>query len=146
MPDLSVQGVEALESENEVLIDWSVFAEVRRELGASFVRILGYFQEDGEKAVATIEDAMHRRDVAALILPSHTMKSEARQFGAEPLAQLAEDIEFAARRGMEARFFPDDILPQVARLRPLYRSSIDLLVKEANPLVARRPAAFGRRA
>ena len=42
------------------------------------------------------------------------MKAEARQFGAEPLAALAEEIEFAARRAIEGRFFPDD-LPRKSR-------------------------------
>ena len=123
------------------LIDWEVFFSAREELGAGFARILGYFREDGEKSVARIEEAMHRRDAAALVLPAHTMKSEARQFGAEPLAALAEEIEFAARRSVEMRLFPDELVPQVARLRPLYTRTMELLEDEANPLRRRRPAA-----
>ncbi len=125
------------------IVDWTKFAQMRSELGASFVRILGYFREDGEKAVAKIEEAMHRRDAAALVLPAHTLKAEARQFGAEPVAELAEEIEDAGRRGVELRFFPDDILPQVAKLRPLYMKTIGLLEEETNPLVARRAAGRG---
>ena len=125
------------------LVDWAKFSQMRSELGASFVRILGYFREDGEKAVARIEDAMHRREAADLVIPAHTMKSEARQFGAEPLGQLAEEIEVAARRALESRLFPDQILPQVARLRPVYQGTIALLEQETNPLAVRRPG-FGR--
>ena len=127
-------------------VDWSTFASVRAELGANFVRILGYFREDGEKSVAKIEAAMHAKDAAAMILPAHTMKSEARQFGALPLAMLAEEIETSARHGIEMRLFPDQILPQVAQLRPLYRHTIELLEDRANPLLQRRPNGFGRRA
>ena len=126
--------------EAAAIVDWAKFAQMRAELGASFVRILGYFREDGEKAVAKIESAMHGRDAAGLVLPAHTLKAEARQFGAEPIAELAEQIEEAARRGVESRFFPDDILPQVAKLRPLYAQTMGLLEEETNPLVARRPA------
>ena len=126
------------------LVDWGIFSQMRTELGASFVRILGYFREDGEKAVAKIEEAMHRRDAAALVIPSHTMKSEARQFGAEPLGALAEEIELAGRRAVESQLFPDHILPEVAKLRPLYSQTIDLLEQETNPLVARRQA-FGKK-
>ena len=122
------------------LVDWVIFSEMRTELGASFVRILSYFREDGEKAVSKIEEAMHRRDAAALVIPAHTMKSEARQFGAEPLGALAEEIEFAARRAVESGLFPDHILPDVAKLRPVYVETIDLLEQETNPLVARRQA------
>ena len=120
------------------VVDWTVFCAARSELGAGFARILGYFREDGEKAVARIEAAMLARDTAGLVLPAHTMKSEARQFGAEPLGALAEEIEFGARRAIEMGFFPDDLLPSVARLRPLYVETITQLEAEANPLVRRR--------
>ncbi|HEU0135230.1 MAG TPA: Hpt domain-containing protein [Allosphingosinicella sp.] len=120
------------------VVDWTVFCAARSELGAGFARILSYFREDGEKAVARIEAAMHGRDTAGLVLPAHTMKSEARQFGAEPLGELAEHIEFRARRAIEMGFFPDDLLPAVARLRPLYLETIAQLEAEANPLVRRR--------
>jgi len=127
------------------IVDWSKFAQMRSELGANFVRILGYFREDGEKSVARIEEAMHSREIAAIVLPAHTMKAEARQFGADTLADLAEEIEMAGRRALESHLFPDDILPQVARLRPLYHRTIVMLEDETNPLAQRR-GAFGKKA
>jgi hypothetical protein len=48
-------------AEANPVVDWSVFQQTRAELGPGFVRILGYFQEDGEKSVAKIEDAMRAR-------------------------------------------------------------------------------------
>ena len=122
------------------VIDWMVFCTARSELGAGFARILSYFREDGEKAVSRIEAAMQGRDTAGLVLPAHTMKSEARQFGAEPLGALAEEIEFTARRAIELRLFPDELIPAVARLRPLYLETMSQLEAEANPLVQRRAA------
>src|SRR3546814_12230146 len=86
---------------------------------------------------------MHRKDTAALVIPAHTLKSEARQFGAEPLGELAEEIEFTARRSIEMRVFPDELVPAVAKLRPLYERTMELFAKETNPLVERR-ATFGR--
>jgi HPt (histidine-containing phosphotransfer) domain-containing protein len=130
-------------SEINAIVDWTVFSRARAELGPGFVRILGYFREDGEKSVAKIEEAMQRRDTTGLVIPAHTLKSEARQFGAEPLGQLAEEIEFAARRAIEQRTFPDELIPAVARLRPLYRETLELFDRESNPLVERRPA-FGK--
>ena len=124
-------------NEQEV-VDWTVFCAARSELGAGFARILSYFREDGEKAVARIEAAMHGRDTAGLVLPAHTMKSEARQFGAEPLGALAEEIEYTGRRAIEMGFFPDELVPAVARLRPLYLETMAQLEAEANPLVRRR--------
>jgi HPt (histidine-containing phosphotransfer) domain-containing protein len=125
------------------LVDWSTFSRMRTQLGASFVRILGYFREDGEKAVGRIEEAMHRQDATGLILPAHTLKAEARQFGAEPVATLAEEIENAGRRAVEGGFFPDNILPQVAQLRSLYLRTVEALEAETNPLATRRQT-FGR--
>jgi HPt (histidine-containing phosphotransfer) domain-containing protein len=124
-------------------MDWAMFTRTRAELGAGFVRIIGYFREDGEKSVARIEDAMQRKDTTALVIPAHTLKSEARQFGAEALGELAEEIEYSARRAIEMRLFPDDLIPAVARLRPVYIETMALLEKEINPLVDRRPV-FGR--
>ena len=83
---------------------------------------------------------MQRRDAPGLVLPAHTMKSEARQFGAEPLGALAEEIEFAARRSIEMRLFPDELIPEVIKLRPLYERTMELLDREANPLQQRRGA------
>ncbi|MBA3676947.1 MAG: Hpt domain-containing protein [Sphingosinicella sp.] len=122
-----------------------MFSRTRTELGPAFVRIIGYFREDGEKSIAKIEDAMQRKDATALVIPAHTLKSEARQFGAELLGEIAEEIEFAARRAIEMRLFPDNLIPTAARLRPAYHETIALLEKEINPLVERRPA-FGRAA
>jgi histidine phosphotransfer protein HptB len=134
-----------LPDESNPIVDWTAFSRTRAQLGPGFVRILGYFREDGEKSVAKIEDAMHRKDAAALVIPAHTLKSEARQFGAEPLGELAEEIEFTARRSVEMRTFPDELVPAVAKLRPLYQRTMELFEKETNPLVERRPA-FGRAA
>jgi HPt (histidine-containing phosphotransfer) domain-containing protein len=130
-PDLSIEG--------DPIIDWSIFTKARTELGSGFVRILGYFREDGEKAVARIEEAMQRRDAAGLVNPAYRLGSEARQFGAEPLGELAEEIEYAARRSVEQRSFPDELVPQVAKLRPLYLETMELFERETNPLVERRP-------
>ena len=126
------------------LIDWDVFAKTRAELGPGFVRILGYFREDGVKSVATIEAAMRAGNAGALVLPAHTLKSEARMFGADPLGDAAEEIEFTARRCVEAQRFPDEIVAQVVELRRLFDETNALMERELNPLVERR-GGFGKK-
>jgi histidine phosphotransfer protein HptB len=126
------------------LVDWTAFTQARQELGADFVRILGYFREDGVKSVAAIEEAMRAKDATALVRPAHTLKGEARQFGAEPLADMAEEIEVVARRCVELKTSPDELIPQVVKLRPTFEATLELFDREINPLVERRPA-FGRR-
>jgi HPt (histidine-containing phosphotransfer) domain-containing protein len=127
------------------LVNWASFAQARAELGVNFVRILGYFREDGTKSVAQIENAMRAQNAAALVLPAHTLKGESRQFGADPLSDLAETIETIARDCVERHDTPEMALEHVVRLRPLFEATLGLLEREANPLVERRPAAFGRR-
>ncbi|MGN6691278.1 MAG: Hpt domain-containing protein [Sphingopyxis sp.] len=129
---------------DEILVDWDEFRATRAQLGAAFVRILGYFREDGTKSVAVIEEAMRARDARGLVMPAHTLKSEARQFGAERLGMLAEDIEIFARHCVEAQVSPEEYLPRVVTLRPLFEQTLEALEREANPLVQRRPSSFGR--
>ena len=134
--------------EGSTLVDWAVFQRARSELGAGFVRILGYFREDGVKSVVAIEQAVRARNAAAMVIPAHTLKGEARQFGAEPLAMLAEVIETIARDCVEMQDTPEQALEHAARLRPLFTQTLELLEREANPVVQRRPQAggFGRKA
>lgn len=129
---------------NGPLVNWESFAQARAELGANFVRILGYFREDGVKSVARIEEAMRAQNAAAMVIPAHTLKGESRQFGADPLADLAETIEMTARSCVERQDTPSAALEYVVRLRPLFEETLALLERESNPLVERRPA-FGRR-
>jgi len=124
-------------------VDWSVFAQVRTELGADFVRIVGYFREDGIKSVAAIEEAMRARNAAALVRPAHTLKGESLQFGAEPLGRLAEHIEIVARRCVETHDSPDELIAEVVKLRPLFEETLALFERELNPQLVRRPVAAG---
>ena len=129
------------------IIDWAHFEKYRSELGPGFIRILGYFREDGERSVAQIETAMHDQDTTALVIPAHTIKDESRQLGAEPLAKVAELIESTARLCVETHRFPDELVPQVVELRRLFNETVAQFDKATNPLMTRTaPAGFGRKA
>ena len=130
------------------VVDWVHFEKSRAELGPGFIRIISYFKEDGVKSVSQIEDAMREQNTTGLVIPAHTLKGEARQLGAEPLAKIAELIETTARFCVESHRFPDELVPQVVELRRLFQHTIELFEKATNPLVSRTPAAggFGRKA
>jgi HPt (histidine-containing phosphotransfer) domain-containing protein len=137
---------EALSDEKPNIVDWALFEKNRAELGPGFIRILSYFREDGAKSVAEIEHAMREQNTIALVLPAHTIKGEARQIGAEPLAVAAELIESTARLCIETHRFPDELVPQVVDLRRLFNETVALFEKETNPLVTRSgPGGFGRK-
>ena len=128
------------------IIDWVYFEKSRTELGPGFIRILSYFKEDGEKSIAQIDQAMRAENSVALVMPAHTLKGEARQLGAEPLAKIAELIETTARFCIESRRFPDELVPQVVELRRLFNQTVELFDKATNPLMTRAaPSGFGRK-
>ena len=130
------------------IVDWVHFEKSRAELGPGFIRILSYFKEDGVKSIAQIETAMRDQNTTALVIPAHTLKGEARQLGAEPLAKVAELIETTARFCIESHRFPDELVPQVVELRRLFSETIALFDKETNPLLTRAvggPVGFGRK-
>jgi HPt (histidine-containing phosphotransfer) domain-containing protein len=138
-----------LSDDSSDIVDWGHFEKSRAELGPGFIRILSYFREDGHKSVAQIELAMREQDTVALILPAHTIKGESRQFGAEPLAKIAELIEQTARMCVETHRFPDELVPEVVQLRKLFNETVELFEKATNPLVSRggpaTPGGFGRK-
>ena len=130
------------------IVDWSFFEKSRTELGPGFIKILSYFKEDGAKSIQQIEDAMRQHNTIALVIPAHTIKGEARQLGAEPLAKIAELIESTARLCVETHRFPDELVPQVVELRKMFDETIELFDKATNPLVQRAAPAqggFGRK-
>ena len=130
------------------IIDWVHFEKARGELGPGFIRILSYFREDGAKSIAAIEQAMHEHNTVALVIPAHTLKGESRQFGAEPLAAVAEKIEQTARFCIETHRFPDELVPDVVELRRVWNRTIEHFDKATNPLQSRSggPGGFGRKA
>lgn len=135
--------------DDQELVDWGHFEKSRSELGPGFIRILSYFHEDGVKSLSAIEDAMRSQNTTALVIPAHTLKGEARQFGADPLAKVAELIENTARLCIETHRFPDELVKDVVELRRLFEQTIALFDKATNPLLSRGPAAapggFGRK-
>jgi HPt (histidine-containing phosphotransfer) domain-containing protein len=138
---------QTLSEDGSDIVDWVHFERSRAELGSGFIRILSYFREDGVKSVAQIETAMREKNTTALVLPAHTLKGEARQFGAEPLAALAELIETTARFCIETHSFPDELIKDVVELRKMFNQTVELFDKAVNPLLSRTPTqgGFGKR-
>src|SRR4051794_32083563 len=89
---------------------------------------------------------MRDQNPTGLVLPAHTIKGEARQLGAEPLAKIAELIESTARLCVETHRFPDELVPQVVEMRRLFNETVELFDKATNPLRTRaQPGGFGRK-
>jgi len=135
-------------SDEADIVDWAHFERSRKELGPGFIRILSYFREDGVKSLNQIEEAMREQNTTGLVIPAHTLKGEARQLGAEPLAAIAELIESTARFCIETHRFPDELVKDVVELRRMFERTVELFDKAVNPLQSRArpaPAGFGRK-
>jgi HPt (histidine-containing phosphotransfer) domain-containing protein len=147
MPEVIGTGEFDLSDELPDTVDWALFEKNRAELGPGFIRIISYFREDGAKSLAQIEQAMREENTTALVLPAHTIKGEARQLGAEPLAKVAELIETTARLCIETHQFPNELIASVVDLRRLFTETVELFDKATNPLLTRQqgPAGFGRK-
>ncbi|MBB6124822.1 Hpt domain-containing protein [Sphingobium subterraneum] len=129
---------------NVELIDRQEYELARLGLGDAFIRILGYFREDGTKSVDAVEQAMRARNAAALVIPAHTLKGEARQFGAQRLADMAEHIEMVARRCVEYHEDPEELIEFVAELRDCFMATVTALEEDASPLVTRKAGGARR--
>ncbi|WP_159647651.1 Hpt domain-containing protein [Sphingorhabdus sp. 109] len=128
------------------LIDWKVWADTRSALGPHFVRILGYFREDGYQSVDKIEEAMRANDPAAMVLAAHKLKGEALQLGGMKLSIAAETIEMTARACVEHHETPEELIELVVALRPMFEDTLAILDRGTSPLVQQRqPTGFGRR-
>jgi histidine phosphotransfer protein HptB len=122
-------------------IDWDAFAQARVDLGGGFVRILGYFREDSQKAVLAIESAVRAGAPAPLVSPAQKLSSDARELGAMALAELAEHIELTARDFIEWHQDAAPLVEHVVGLRPLLEASLAQMDEMTNPLMQRRAAS-----
>lgn len=127
------------------LIDWKIWAESRSALGPDFVRILGYFREDGTQSVGNIENAMRANDPVPMVDAAHSLKGESLQFGAIRLSDAAERIEMTARSCVEHHDTPEEVLELVVALRPLFEETLALLELDSSPLIERQPHRPHRR-
>lgn len=118
------------------VVDWSELAKTKSELGEAFVRILGYFREDGIKSIVAVEDAFRHGNAAALVVPAHTLKGESAQFGALRLSSMSETIEMTARRCVESHEGPDELIETIVALRPCFTETMALLERDAAPVSA----------
>lgn len=136
-----------------LLINHAELAVARRELGPALLRIMGYFRQDGAVSLGAIEGAMTARNAAAMVLPAHTLKGDARQLGADRVAHFAQQVEMTARNCVEQRSpLPDDLVTDVSLLRLCFHETVAALEQELalspEPQRATSPQrpVFGRRA
>ncbi len=122
----------------ETIVDWERFAQAKAHLGSNFLRVVGYFQQDGKQSIDAIENALRARNAVAMIAPADVLKNDALQLGAISVAELAEDVEFAARDCLEWHQAPDTLVEPIMQLREAFAGTLAQLEREVNPLSNRQ--------
>jgi histidine phosphotransfer protein HptB len=125
---------------NAAIIDSARLAKVKERLGARFWPTLSLLQQEGERAVDAIEAGLRRHDPVSMVEPADRLKTDALTLGADSLAEIAEDIEFAARDCIEWHQDTTLLIESVVRLRSVYVETVEALSDGASPLKTRDPA------
>jgi HPt (histidine-containing phosphotransfer) domain-containing protein len=110
------------------LVDLDVVAELRDATGGDmdFVReLVSTYVEEAGGNVDDLEAAMAAGDLAAVVRPSHTLKSSSASVGAMRLSELCRGIEAASRDGRS-----DGLAEVVAGVRPTWDETVAALRAE----------------
>ncbi len=78
-------------------LDANIVAKARKMMKRRFPTMIEYFLEDTQGYIDQIRKGLSQEDVSQLVVPSHTIKSSARQMGALEVSDLAKEIEALAR-------------------------------------------------
>lgn len=112
---------------HDILIDLDTLRDSRNMMGEKFPRIMGYFYEDTENYLQTMEQAVQESNIAAIVPAVHTIKSSCKQIGAEQLSQAAAELEIYARHLLAGEGDAEKLAQMAAGLRKVYVSSCQQL-------------------
>ncbi len=79
-------------------IDHATFDELRQISGAEFINeLIDTFLDDAPKLLAEMKSALESGSADSFRRAAHSLKSNAATFGADPLSQLAKELEVLGR-------------------------------------------------
>jgi signal transduction histidine kinase/CheY-like chemotaxis protein len=101
LPDTESDGdSEAIEMTTSVsVLDEKVLRELRDIMEDDYVSLLSTYLENAPRLVEEVREALRHRDVAAMVIPVHSLKSSSANVGATRLSELARQAERLARTG-----------------------------------------------
>ena len=85
------------EQETMPVLDPNVLRELREIMDDDYLSLLRTYLQNAPQLVAQARAAIARQDVAAMVLPVHSLKSSSANVGAMHLSDLAREAEQAAR-------------------------------------------------
>lgn len=87
------------ESANGAALDQSIVSELKDIMEDSFDTLVQAFLEDAPTRIYAIRDGIQARDIEAVRMAAHTLKSSAANMGAMSLSEQAKKLETLAREG-----------------------------------------------
>lgn len=88
-------------SEDLQVINLSIVEEAKELMGDRFPTMVKYFLEDTEMYLSEIEKGLAHKDANMVLSPAHTIKSSAKQLGAEHVSDAARQLELHCREIMD---------------------------------------------
>lgn len=113
------------------IINMNTVAEAKALMNDRFPMMVKYFLEDTQMYLEEIERGVQEKNVEMAISPAHTIKSSAKQLGAERVSSIAKAIEELCRNISERG------VPGIGELEMLYtqlKKEVDVVTPELNKL------------
>ncbi|PZQ46649.1 MAG: hypothetical protein DI551_04675 [Micavibrio aeruginosavorus] len=132
--DESLGTAEKVKTTNGIvsLLERDAYEEAKALLKDKFDFLLGCYIDDVESYIREIQDALANADMEAVIRPAHTIKSTSKRMGAMQLAELAKDIESAAREATEQQNgefqASEDLLESIRKMPDLFDRTRNVLI------------------
>lgn len=83
-------------------IDHAILDEMAEIMGEEFPDLVRTYLESAPGLIQQLEAAAQQDGVDALIGPAHSLKASSNDLGATQLAEIAQNIEHAARAGNDS--------------------------------------------
>ncbi len=113
------------------IINTKLAEEAKNLMTDRFPTMVSYFLEDTQMYLEEIEKGASEDDPERAIAPAHTIKSSAKQLGAERVAEIAKNIEELCRNLVDSG---SNDLEQFKNLAQKLKAEIDLATPELNKL------------
>jgi HPt (histidine-containing phosphotransfer) domain-containing protein len=84
------------------VINISIVEQARELMTSRFATMVKYFIEDTEMYISEIKRGIEEKSAEVVLSPSHTIKSSAKQLGAERVSKTAEEIESVCRNILDS--------------------------------------------
>ena len=113
------------------IINMKIVQEAKLLMNDRFPMMVKYFLEDTQMYLEEIAKAVQEKNIEMAISPAHTIKSSAKQLGAERVSSVAKSIEELCRNISENR------APGFEELETLYnqlKKEVDIAAPELNKI------------